>query len=254
MLKQVLEQQNTFEEIYSIDKSSQFDFHVTNNPLTRYLRDRRLNKALSFIKKNARSEDIFKWRVLIVCGGVGGEGIFFIKNGFHDVTVSDISMNSLQICNQLEPKIKTIYLNGEDTSLADNAYDLIVVQDGLHHLPRPVTGFTEMLRIANKGIIVIEPYDSAIGNLIGTEWEVHGNSTNYVFRWNKKLINQTVKSYLLKNYRTIKVIRFWDHNLIVGRIAQKFPGSLKLKIAKLIYGILELIKPLGNMMVTVVLK
>jgi ubiquinone/menaquinone biosynthesis C-methylase UbiE len=254
VLKQVSEQQNTFEEIYSINKSSQFDHHVTNDPLIRYLRDRRLHKALDYIKTKKPGEDIFKWRILIVCGGAGGEGIFFIKNGFQDVSVSDISKNSLQICNQLEPKIKTVCLNGEDTSLPDNAYDLIVVQDGLHHLPRPVTGFTEMLRIANKGIIVIEPYDSAVGNLIGTEWEVHGDSTNYVFRWNRNMINQATKSYLLKNYKVIKVFRFWDHNGVVRKISKKFPESLHLKIAKLIYTTLELIKPLGNMMVAIVLK
>ena len=254
MLQQVKEQQNIFEEIYSEDNAARFNFHTSSDPLIRYLRDRRLQKAIDYIKANSGGEDIYKWKVHVVCGGVGGEGIFFIKKGFQDVTVSDISENSLKICRQLEPKINTVVLNGEDTGLADNTYDLVVVQDGLHHLPRPVTGFTEMLRTAKKGVIVIEPYYSAVGNLMGTEWEVHGGSTNYVYRWNRMMVDQAVKSYLLKDYKAIKVFRFWDHNVVVRKIAQKFPASVQLGAAKLVYALLEPLKSLGNMMVAVVLK
>jgi ubiquinone/menaquinone biosynthesis C-methylase UbiE len=113
--------------------------------------------------------------VLLTCGGVGGEGLFFKKNGFNNVTVSDISENSLKICNEFDPSITTMMLNGESLDVPDASYDLVVVQDGLHHLPRPVTGFTEMLRVAKKAVIVIEPFDSLIGNLIGTEWEEQGD-------------------------------------------------------------------------------
>lgn len=254
MLQQVKEQQNVFEDIYSKDNAARFSFNITNDPLIRYLRDRRLWKALNYIKANSGGEDIYQWKVLIVCGGVGGEGIFFIKNGFGDVTVSDISENSLAICRELEPRIKTQVLNGEDTGLPENSYDLVVVQDGLHHLPRPATGFTEMLRNARKGVVVIEPCYSTVGNLLGTEWEVHGDSTNYVYRWNKMMIGQAVKSYLLKEYKAIKVFRFWDHNVVIRKIAQKFPTSMQLPVAKFVYALLVPFKFLGNMMVAVVLK
>jgi hypothetical protein len=63
----------------------------------------------------------------------------------------------------------------------------------LHHLPRPVTGFTEMLRVAKKAVIVIEPYDSLIGNLLGTEWEEQGTAINYVYRWDKNSFTQAKK-------------------------------------------------------------
>ena len=252
MFEQVQQQKESFERIYSLDEQSKFDFHITSNQLIRYLRDRRLHKGLNFLKKNHR--DITDWSVLVVCGGVGGEGIFFIKNGFKSVTVSDISENSLTTCNLFEPSITTIMLNGESLDLLDNSYDLVVVQDGLHHLPRPVSGFTEMLRVARKAIIVIEPYDSLIGNLIGTEWEIHGDSVNFVFRWNKKMVVQTVKSMLLKKFATIKVIRFWDHGLMVSKIVGKLPKFLQLTCAKAIYALLSTLNVAGNMMVAVVVK
>lgn len=252
MLEQVKQQQNAYEEIYSPDHIAEFDFHTTSDPLTRYLRDRRLHKALEFLRQ--QYGDISTWSVLLTCGGVGGEGLFFKKNGFADVTVSDISENSLLICNQFDPTIKTIMLNGESLDVPEGSYDLVVVQDGLHHLPRPVSGFTEMLRVAKKAVVVIEPYDSTIGNLMGTEWEVQGDAINYVYRWDRNSITQAVKSYQLKSYKQIKVLRFWDHGFKVSKLAEKFPKSMRLTVAKTVYAIFWPFSAAGNMMVAIILK
>ena len=252
MIEQVKQQQNAFEKFYAPEQKSEFDFHITNDPLTRYVRDRRLLKGLDVLKKH--HGNILNWNVLITCGGVGGEGLFLKKYGFKSVTVSDISENSLKICNQFDPAITTLILNGENLDVPDNSYDLVVVQDGLHHLPRPVTGFTEMLRVAKKAVIVIEPYESLIGNLIGTKWEEHEGAINFVYRWDKKSITKAVNSFLLKDYKLIKVLRFWDHSMMVFKIAGKFPTNMQLMVAKIIYGLLLPFNFLGNMMVAVILK
>ena len=73
-----------------------------------------------------------------------------------------------------------------------------------------------MLRVAKKGVVVIEPYNSMVGNFIGTEWEEHDGAINFVYRWDRKMMEQTVKSYLLKNYQKIRVFRIWDHNVVIG--------------------------------------
>jgi len=253
MQEQVKDQKKSFEEIYSLESKTRFAFHTTDDPLIRFLRDRRLNKGLDILKKH--NSAFLAWSVLIVCGGVGGEGIFFLRKGFKDITVSDISENSLKICNLFEPSINTVMLNGESLDIADNSYDLVIVQDGLHHLPKPVSGFTEMLRVARKGVVVIEPYNGLVGKLIGTEWEKHGDAVNYVFRWDKNMINQVVKSQLLTNYKLIKVLRLWDHNSIILKMVSKlFPKSLQLAGSKAIYKVLSLFDFLGNNMVAVILK
>jgi len=145
-------------------------------------------------------------------------------------------------------------LNGENLDIPDESYDLVVVQDGLHHLPRPVSGFTEMVRAAKKAVIVIEPYNGMVGNFIGTEWEVHGQAVNYVFRWDKQMVTQVVKSQLLKSYSEIKVIRLWDHNSVIRKIVNKLPKSLRLKAAKTVYGLLRAVDVFGNNMVAVIVK
>jgi len=255
MDKNVLQQKVAFDDIYNVEtaRTGRFDFHLTPDKFIRYLRDRRLHKGLTYIKDHFK-EDIHQWSVMTVCGGVGGEGIFFLRAGFKDVTVSDFSANPLITAKSFDKNLKTIQLDAEALDLPDNSYDLVVVQDGLHHLPRPSLGFTEMLRVARKAIIVIEPYNSVVGKMIGTEWEVHDEAVNYVYRWDKKMIEQTVKSYLLKDYGKIRVFRFWDHNVVVGKLARLFGGKLKLPAAKLIYSALTPISFTGNMCVAVVIK
>jgi len=250
MINNVLEQEKAYDKLYEADQISVYDFHITNDPLTRFLRDGRLTKGIKLLEKN--NPDFLNWSVLVTCGGVGGEGIFLKKYGFKDITVSDISENSLKICNIFDPSLKTIKLDGEDLDLADKSYDLVISQDGLHHLPRPISGFTEMLRVARKAVIVIESYDSLVGSIMGTQWELTGDAVNHVFRWNKRLINQVVKCYVLKNFKKITVLRYWDHSIMLLKVVNKFPKRMQYRIAKLLMSSLAPLNGLGNMMTTVV--
>jgi len=246
------EQLGAHEIIY--EDSKKYDFHITDDKLTRFLRDRRLQKGLNYLKGKFTDEDFSNWKILVVCGGVGGEGIFFLNAGFKDVTSSDFSINAIKIAKTLNSKLKVMVLNAEQIPLEDNSYDIVVVQDGLHHLPRPSLGFTEMLRVAKRAIIVVEPYKGLVGKYIGTEWEEVGASINYVYRWNADMVKQTVKSFLLKYYTSIKVFRLWDHSLAILKILKYLPKSLKLFTAKLLYKGLSVFSFAGNMMVCIVCK
>jgi len=229
-------------------------FHYTNDPLTRYLRDRRLRVALGILLDQGRL-DPANQSVLLVCGGVGGEGTFLRNFGFQDVTVSDISREALEISGRFDPRLQTMLLDAESmTDLPDKSYDIVLAQDGLHHLPRPVLGYTEMLRVARVAAIVIEPHYGAIGKWIGREWEVSGEAVNYVFRWNRSIMEQTTRSYLLSKDSAIVPHRLWDHNLAIGRAVARMPRQLQLRAAKSIYAALRPFDRFGNMMVGVALK
>ncbi len=249
-------QLETSEIAFTQKDLERYKFNFTDDKLIRYLRDRRLNVGLNYLRSKYSPSELEKWKVLIICGSVGGEGVFFKNAGFKDVTLSDINRKYLNMAKVLAPQLNTLFLNGEALDLEAGSYDLVVVQDGLHHLPRPATGFTEMLRVAKKAILVIEPYDSVIGNMMGTKWEVAGGETNFVYRWNRKMINQTVKSYLLRKYDSIKVFRLWDHNLTVLRLvkALRIPKKFRVSASKTIYQLLSLINFSGNMLVAVVTK
>lgn len=245
-------QKDAFEETYR-SGDERWSFHYTLDPLIRYLRDRRLSLGLRVLRDAAGPQARLE-SVLVVCGGVGGEGTFFRKSGFRDVTVSDFSIEALERCNRFDPELKTLLVDAEDMQLPDSGYDIVVVQDGLHHLPRPPLGFTEMLRVARVGVIVIEPYRGLVSQLIGREWEVHGEAVNYVFRWDAAMVEQCTRSYLLSREARVIVKRLWDHNLSVGRAVGHLPMRLRCVGAKAIYAVLSVVSHLGNMMVAVVVK
>lgn len=244
-------QRESFERAYGERQAGRWDFHVTADPFTRYVRDRRLGMALEMLGDPHLAER----RVLVACGGVGGEGIFLRRAGVADVTVSDISEQALAICRGLDPSLKTLPVDAEAMDLPDESFDVVVVQDGLHHLPRPVLGFTEMLRVARRAAIVIEPHRGLVAKLLGTTWERSASgAVNWVFRWDRNLVEQTTRSLLLSDDPVVKVRRVWDHPGHVAPLLGRLPARLRLPAARALYGVLTPFNPLGNMMVAVVVK
>jgi hypothetical protein len=140
--------------------------------------------------------------------------------------------------------------------LPDGAYDLVLVQDGLHHLSRPVLGFTEMLRVARRGVLVMEPHWGLVAKLFGTTWEDQDGEINFVFRWNQMLLEQATRSYLLQQSCHVEALRLWDHPSAVHRLASRLASpSQQLALARACYGVLDgLFRPLGNAMIGVVVK
>ena len=224
------------------------------DPVFRFLRHRRLQIALSILAER----DILdppRQSVLVVCGGVGEEGILLRARDFSDITISDISDEALEICRAANPDFKTAVANTEDMrGFLDGSYDIVVVQDGLHHLQRPVQGYTEMLRVARLAVVVIEPHHGAVGRLLGTTWEQDRGALNYVFRWNRLILEQATHSYLLSSETTVVCRRLWDHALTMSRLVDRFPEHARLPVARALYGILDPLRFAGNMMVGVVVK
>ncbi len=252
----VARQRERFEAGFAKAEKSQWGFHYTADPLTRYLRDRRLHVALRYLEQTTLlpASEVRSWSAMTVCAGVGGEGTFLANQGFTDVTVADFSANSLALCNEFDPRLKTRLLNTEAMDLPDRSVDLVLVQDGLHHLPRPALGFTEMLRVARRAVVVIEPHVGLVGRLIGTRWEREDEDVNFVFRWNQAILEQVARSYLLDGPHHVRALRLWDHNAAMAKLVWRFPEDRRLRMAKLGYGALRVLLPrAGNMMVGVVL-
>lgn len=245
-------QQTAFERIYSVP-DERWAFHDDPDPAVRLLRDRRLQIALSQLRSIVEVSPP-EWRVLVVCGGVGGEATWLLDQGFEDVTVSDFSESALTVCHRRESRAQTLVLDAEALALPDGTYDLVLVQDGLHHLRRPALGLTEMLRVAARAVVVIEPHDGLVGRLLGKRWEVHGAERNFVFRWTGRLLEQTVRSYLLGDEPVVMAKRLWDHNVVVGKFARKISRREPLKGVQRIYMALRPFDRIGNMLIAVVVK
>jgi ubiquinone/menaquinone biosynthesis C-methylase UbiE len=254
--------QQSYEQSYSRSRANDWAFHDTADPVMRYLRDRRLRVAVdALIAGTGLAPE--QWTALVVCGGVGGEGTYLANRGCRSVVVSDFSAHALEICAQRDPRLQTLQLNAEALDVPDNAYDVVIVQDGLHELRRPVLGLTEMLRVARRAVAVIEPHAGVVARMLGTVWEQHegedaaGQSgKNYVFRWNAQFLRDVSRSYLLDDAKDVKVIRFWDHNVTIHRVATLAGGGRRgLMAARATYGLLDgALRWMGNAMVGIVVK
>jgi ubiquinone/menaquinone biosynthesis C-methylase UbiE len=244
-----------YETSYRTSTHADWDFLDTKEPLIRYLRDRRITIALkeALALTGRPPQDL---TALVVCGGVGGEGTYLKNLGCRSVTVTDFSQHALEICRQRDPRLETRVADAEQHDLPDESFDLVLVQDGLHELRRPTIGLTEMLRLSRVITIVIEPYDGLVGRLFGTRWEAHGGVINYVFRWNRRLVRDVVCSFLRAPAVTTRVIRLWDHNVIVGRMARLAGrAAAGVAVARAIYFVLDTVfAGLGNMMVAIIVK
>ena len=147
-------------------------------------------------------------------------------------------------------------LNAESTGLPDLSFDLVVVQDGLHHLQNPVGGFTEMLRIARVAVIMLEPHEALVGRLIGTQWERDGAAVNYVFRWTRRLVEDVASSFLGPDSFKNLSFSFWHHNPVYGKIGTAAGGGkIGLGIVKTIKIVLDtMFSGKGNMMCGLIIK
>lgn len=253
-----IERQRTVFEHFYDSPLDRWSFHDTEDPLVRYLRDRRLKIGVQRAMKVSGATPQ-ECDVLVVCGGVGGEGTLLANLGFRSVTVSDFSENALEICQVRDPRLKTAVVDAEATGFPDGSFDLVLVQDGLHHLPRPMLGYTEMLRVARRAAIVIEPHAGLVAKLIGTTWEKHDEEVNYVFRWNQLMLEEPARSLLLDSTTYIRAIRIWDHSLVIDKLVRHKlrlgRSAAAVFTAKCMYAALNIpFSWLGNMMIGVVVK
>jgi ubiquinone/menaquinone biosynthesis C-methylase UbiE len=262
--------QESYEQGYSRLSEGDWAIHDTADPVMRYLRDRRLRIAVDALTTETGLAPE-QWTALVVCGGVGGEGSYLANRGCRSVVVSDFSAHALEICARRDRRLRTRQLNAEALDLPDNSYDVVLVQDGLHELRRPVLGFTEMMRVARRAVAVIEPHGGIVARLFGRVWERHEDhypeavageaaadrvGENYVFRWNAQFLTDVARSYLMREVSDVKVIRFWNHQPVVGRVAGLAGnGRLGLAAAHATYGLLDrTLWWMGNNMVGIVIK
>ena len=100
-----------------------------------------------------------KW--LTVGDGNGADAAYLQQKGC-DVIASDISGDMLKIAKQEGLIQKYSVENAENISFSDNSFDYVLCKESFHHFPRPWIAFYEMLRVASKGIVLLEPHDPGI--------------------------------------------------------------------------------------------
>lgn len=123
---------------------------LNGHSINRWIHRRMLDLALPVIAPNEQ------W--LTVGDAYGMDGAYLVQKGC-EVTATDISGTFLPLA-QAEGYIQHYAIeNVERLSFADNSFDYVLCKESYHHFPRPYLAVYEMLRVARKGVLLIEPQD-----------------------------------------------------------------------------------------------
>ena len=100
-----------------------------------------------------------KW--LTVGDGNGADGHFLEQKGCQ-VMCSDISDAILDTAKRIGFIKQYSKENAEKLSFADDSFDYVLCKESFHHFPRPYIALYEMLRVAKKGVVLMEPNDPVL--------------------------------------------------------------------------------------------
>jgi ubiquinone/menaquinone biosynthesis C-methylase UbiE len=129
---------------------------LTEKSSVNYWRQCRMYNLLTPLLSKSSND---KW--LTVGDGVGTDANWLFDMGV-DAEASDISDVLLKMAHA-EGFIKSYSKeNAESLSYEENTFDYALCKEAYHHFPRPYIAVYEMLRVAKKGIVLIEPVDIGI--------------------------------------------------------------------------------------------
>ena len=131
-----------------------------------------------------------KW-LTIGDGRFGRDANYILSKGATNVLASDISDTCLKV--GVEEKFIPTYAieNAESLSLENDTIDYVMCKESYHHFPRPMIALYEMIRVAKKSVILIEPQDSNV--LIPSRFKIRT-----LLKWSIQAVKNVIKGILGK--------------------------------------------------------
>ena len=96
---------------------------------------------------------------LTVGDGRYGSDAHYLASKGADATATDISDALLREGAEMGYISKFSKENAEALSFGDGSMDFVLCKESYHHFPRPMKALYEMLRVARKGVVLLEPTD-----------------------------------------------------------------------------------------------
>lgn len=170
---------------------------------------------------------------LLVIGGSWQDAKLLVGAGFKDITLSNFQSGLEEDANSsLGVNVKLLEIDAEQIDSADGAFDCIFAHEVLHHCRSPHRALCEMLRVARKHIVLLEPNDSflmralvrtgfsfpyEVFSVVGHGYEAGGVRDscipNFIYRWTANEVRKTVSSYLAEYLSVVHAYPYWDFNV-----------------------------------------
>jgi len=123
--------------------------------------------------------------------GDGHYGIDSIKmkmRGYKHVVPTDITGVLLKIAKERGLIDDYRLENAEKLSFDDESFDYVLCKESYHHFPRPMLALYEMLRVARKAVVLIEPQDQHADHPLTAGRPIAGYESigNYIYTLSRR--------------------------------------------------------------------
>ena len=98
---------------------------------------------------------------LTIGDAYGFDAQYILKTGNHAMA-TDLNTHFLEIAKEESIIQEYDAQNAEHLSFSNNSFDYVLCKESYHHFPRPYAALYEMIRVAKKGIVIIEPQDPVL--------------------------------------------------------------------------------------------
>ena len=171
------------------------------------------------------------WTALTVCGGSGMDAEFLADAGAAVIS-SDLSLGAAGRVRERARRhgtpIKPIVADVEHLPFADRSVDLVYVHDGLHHLEDPLSGISEMARVARRAVCITEPAQAkatAIGVRLGLALD-REEAGNRVARLDTAVVASALRAAGFRVVRAERYAMYYHH--VPGRLTEFLSRQLLL--------------------------
>jgi SAM-dependent methyltransferase len=195
--------------------------------------EKRRDQFLAVLLRHLKTCDIDTNEKLLVIGGSWQDAELLICAGFKDITLSNFQLE-LEEDAHSNPSVKVtrLAIDAEQVDLPDGSFDCVFAHEVLHHCRSPHRTLCEMLRVARRHVVVLEPNDSF--SMRALTWSgfsfpyeifsvvYHGYEgggvrdsciPNFIYRWSGNELRKTVSSYLAEYDFLAHAYPYWDFNV-----------------------------------------
>jgi len=195
--------------------------------------EKRRDQFLAVLLRYIKTCHIDTNEKLLVIGGSWQDVELLICAGFNDITLSNFQSQPEEDAHtNLSAKVKLLAIDAEQVDLPDGSFDCVFAHEVLHHCRSPHRALCEMLRVARKHVVVLEPNDSFSMRVLtwagfSFPYEIfsvvyHGYEgggvrdsciPNFIYRWTANELRKTVSSYLAEYEFLLHAYPYWDFNV-----------------------------------------